>query len=517
MLSEPIFCDEGGWEASLRRISAACFQDKSKAFDAIGVTLDPASTLSTTRVLPFSDPRVVEQVLEQSLTDIWKITPDSQLAFSVGGAAKSLTEDDGTGYEVHVIHYSRQEMRDRIAELKLRRLDPHVMMPALYALPQVISTLFDPAVETWAIIDIGATRMSMSVIHRGKVCLSRAFKLGGQLFDEAIARALDVSEAEAESFKRHSAFLAPPGLEYDFWVTLSKRGDTKAKEVDARRLAQVCAHAGGMLVSPIRQTLASFVAKHRIEPERIYLTGGGAKLVGLPEWLSSQVGLDCEYALPLRQTSLLHHEDFSLDAVCLACVAADNIDAKCPLNLRSGAMVHKGSLEYLKDNKWLIASVFLALIFALVFMLSTKMSAVQMEHDRLKATLEEATQKVFGKPLLSYQQISREIAESQGFSFIPERTAFTHFVWLSNKVNDNLSDVEMDLNALDIDSQRKIVTIRGEIAGDDGLPRFMQLLEQYDCFPDEIQEPKTQMVRDRYSFTLRIEANHCITRGSDDD
>lgn len=117
---------------------------------------------------------------------------------------------------------------------------------------------------------------------------------------------------------------------------------------------------------------------------------------------------------------------------------------------------------------------------------------------------------------MNYRQIEAEIADSQGFSFIPERTAFTHFAWISSQVNDNLSDVEMDLNSLDIDTQRKIVTIRGEVSGDDGLPKFMQLLEQYECFPNEIQEPKTSKTRDRVAFTLRVEATQCASGGDGD-
>ena len=113
-------------------------------------------------------------------------------------------------------------------------------------------------------------------------------------------------------------------------------------------------------------------------------------------------------------------------------------------------------------------------------------------------------------------EIQKEFESSQSYDFIPERTAFTHLLWLSNNINDNLADVEMDLNSLEIDIQRKIVKIRGEVSGDDGLPRFMQLLEQYECFPEDIKEPKTSKIKDRTSFTMSVDANNCPTGGRND-
>ena len=76
--------------------------------------------------------------------------------------------------------------------------------------------------------------------------------------------------------------------------------------------------------------------------------------------------------------------------------------------------------------------------------------------------------------------------------------------------------MEMELSQLDIDVQRKIVTLRGEVAGDEGLPKFLLLLEEYECFPDEIPEPKTSKNKERTAFTLRVEATNCSSGGADE-
>jgi len=55
------------------------------------------------------------------------------------------------------------------------------------------------------------------------------------------------------------------------------------------------------------------------------------------------------------------------------------------------------------------------------------------------------------------------------------------------------------------------------VAGDEGLPMMMSVLERYDCFPSEIPNPRTQKVRGRVSFQLRIEAHHCYGAAGDEE
>jgi hypothetical protein len=76
----------------------------------------------------------------------------------------------------------------------------------------------------------------------------------------------------------------------------------------------------------------------------------------------------------------------------------------------------------------------------------------------------------------------------------------------------------MDIQSLDIDNQRKIISISGDITGDEGLQKFLQLMEQNDCFPNEIPEPKTNKLKDRIHFNnLRIESHHCAGNGGNNE
>lgn len=492
--------------------------------DAIGLCVDPLLELSAHKLMPFADPRLLEQTLPQSLSDTWKIDANSQIAFEVGEFVKdpqthaedSLKEG---GYLIHAVNYPKDVLQAEIARLKAHQIDPHVIMTSLNALALALPELAQvPEQTAWCILDIGANRTELHICRGTEILASRAFKVGGTTIDGAIAQAFDMPIGDARKMKENTAFLAAPGTEFQVYEALLQNHQIQPRDVDAAKLAAVTAQAVSVLLSGIRQMIMQNVRKHRIDPTQICLIGGGSKLIGLDAWLSQSFGVACRRGFPLKPEALAGQTpdaaaSLSIGAAAAAVCAQKNIDGKCPLNLRRGELAHKGSLAVIQEKKWILAALAVLVLIALIAMTATKSKAVQTEHDRLRAALETATLDVFGKKLLSYAQIEREIADSRGYAFIPDRTAFTHFAWISSQVNDNLSDVDMDLNSLDIDTQRKIVTFRGEVSGDEGLPKFMQLLEQYECFPNEIQEPKTSKSKDRVSFTLRVEATQCASGG----
>lgn len=506
---------ESGLDEALKRVSDTI--GNRKTIEAIAASLDPTATLTTRKVLPFSDPKIIDKILPQSLTDVWKMSQDMQLAFEVGGVVKAKTEDDSDGFDIHVISYSKASMLEEIAHLRTHALDPQLMIPPIYVLKHALSTIIKPQEGVWGILDIGAKTSSLCLCQDDKVILTRAFKLGSSDIDESITQSFDMSLLEAQDMKERCGFVALPKSEAQVYDDLTQEGTTELWDVDPALLASACAQGLSYLLSALRQTLASARATHQANADILYLTGRGSKLANLAPWLSEQLGIKVSPNLPLLDPVLANSPDFSLNALALAVAASDNIDEKILLNLRRGSLAHKGSLEFLKDNKWLVASLIVLLIAAQVFMLVTRLDGIKAENIKLKAVLEETSNNVFGKPLMSVAQIQTELEDTQGYSFIPERTAFTHFEWLSNQVHENMAEVEMDLSALDIDTQRKIVVIRGEVSGEDGLPRFMQLLEQYECFPREIQEPKTSKIRDRTGFTLRVDLNRCSTGGGSND
>ena len=512
--------DDDGLEAGFQELAARINQYKKIPLDAIGLSLDPTISMSVHRLFPFNDPKGIEMVLPQQLAEYWKVDDTLQISFEVGdfvpGVEGAEDEEAGGGYDVHAINYPREELKKVLDRLNAVQVDPHVVLPATEALNFAMNTIIKSPCSSYVILDIGDEKSMLSVVLDNRVEMTRSFKIGSGCIDSVLAETFEMTPEEARQIKMESGFIAVPGTEQIQFENFVSQRLINPCNLNPADISNACSRGLEMLMTAVRQTLSNFVAQKRIEPECVYLSGGGSKLCGLDAWLSELFDVKCVVGLPVvatipRQTG--EELSMDIDAAAVAVAASANIDNLCPLNLRRGAFAHKGSLAYLQDNKWIIASCVVLVIISLIFMTVTKAKAIQQEHDRLKAALEEATENVFGKKMLSYNQIEAEIESSSGFEFIPVRTAFTHFSWISSNVNDNLADVEMDLNQLDIDTQRKIVTIRGEVTGDEGLPRFMQLLEQYECFPNEIQEPKTTKANGRTSFTLRVDANQCTMGG----
>lgn len=537
--------DGEGLNAALSEASQWIAEHSKKVpFDASGMTVDPTLALSTHRLMPFNDPRMIDQVLLSQLADIWKVDETSQISYEIGefvapsvskdsdGGEEEESENEG-GYDVHVINYPRPELSELLSHLKLYNIDPHVVLPASNASMYAVDRVFNPPAGGWAILDIGESKSLLVVGIGHEIKQTRSFKLGSACIDSVLMEVFGGPQEDMRRLKEAMGFVAVPGMEMAVFEEAVYSSRVRAPEMEWQApgwvsssgvlwpvepvvLSQACSQGLSVLMTGIRQTLVNFSAKNpSMNAFNFYLTGGGSSLCGLSNWLSQYLDVPCECQIPLsEQISEESVAQFSLESASIAVAAALNIDTKCALNLRHGALAHKGSLAYIQDNKWILASLIVAVIGMFIFMSTMQTKAIDEEHARLKSALEETSQAVFGKKILKYSRIEDEIASSEGYAFIPERTAFTHFAWISSQVNDNMADIEMDLKSLDIDTYRKVVSFGGEINGNEGLAQFLQLLEQYECFPNEIPEPKTSKTKDRTSFTLRVDANKCSTGGT---
>lgn len=512
-------------DAALDSLAQRLEPFKKQTIDAIGLALDPTKALFAHRLLPFNDPKAIDKILSQNLADIWNIDENTHIAFEVGDFVKNENErtkseneeeESEEGYDVYVVNYPKDVLAALLEKLKLHGFDPHVAIVSGDALQFALGSVLCESDEPYALLDIGKNNAILSICSGKKVLLSRALKLGGVNIDDAIAKTFEMSLQDAENLKISSGFVAFPSSEMQTYTDYLNAQRLQPANVDPTALAHACSQPLSLLNAALRQSLIQFATKNHLEPTHLYLIGGGANLCGLDVCLSQLLGIPCSVGVPFAPSFQCNHPQIAVDALSAALSAERNIENKCAINLRRGDLSHKGSLAVIQDNKWLLASLVLLVIGSLIFMTVTKTKAIQEEHDRLKTSLEQTSTRVFGKKLMSYKQISDELENSRSYALIPEKTAFTHFAWLSTQINDNMADVEMDLNSLDIDIQRKIVTLRGEIAGNEGLPKFMQLLEQYECFTDEIPAPKTVIKNDRVAFTLRIDATQCNAGGEDE-
>lgn len=122
---------------------------------------------------------------------------------------------------------------------------------------------------TVALIDIGASTTNVVIATGGVPQFVRMIPAGGEDLTRALVNSLELSPQQAEGLKRQRG-LAPA---------------TGASEAE-RRAADVIRESAGELLNSLRNTINYFANTRPNEPlQGIVLSGGGARLAGLPQAL----------------------------------------------------------------------------------------------------------------------------------------------------------------------------------------------------------------------------------------
>lgn len=180
-------------------------------------------------------------------------------------------ESDGPeGRTLHglLVAATRDTVQANISVAETAGLRPIVVDLNAFALMRVhmLGALAD---RTVALVDIGAASTNVVIAEHGVPRLVRTLPTGGQNVTNAVAAALSISAQEAEGIKRQVGvgFAVPTDLE---------------------SAAEVINHVTQGMVEAIRNTFVYYASNNPGRPaELVVLTGGGAYLNGLGQYLSS--------------------------------------------------------------------------------------------------------------------------------------------------------------------------------------------------------------------------------------
>jgi type IV pilus assembly protein PilM len=137
----------------------------------------------------------------------------------------------------------------------------------------------DASREAVALIDLGSTVMKTNIVHGGASVFARDIPFGGHHYTQAIANRLKTTVEHAERLKlgdandvAWDAIVTPlEAVSRDLCLELRRTFDYYSSTVDSERIGH------------------------------IVLSGGAARLRGLPEYLSSALGIPVEVARPLER------------------------------------------------------------------------------------------------------------------------------------------------------------------------------------------------------------------------
>ena len=212
--------------------------------------------------------------------------------------------------------------------------------------------------DTVLLANIGHQNLDVILVRGPDLLFARNLTGGSKLFDDALADRFGVGARKAEEIKIRMATLEP-GARY--------------ADANQEKASRAVLGAAGQLLSLLQSTVAfckSQVKASALKVDRVLLCGGGARLAGLPAYLSQAMGVPVELFDPFRVVEtggldpetadlLEAHRLESVVALGLATMASD--PAAYSIEILPGRV--RKQREFWGGTAWMIAAAILALAY----------------------------------------------------------------------------------------------------------------------------------------------------------
>ena len=198
---------------------------------------------------------------------------DAQIVGDAAGAPGQM--------DVILVAAKKDVVNDYVAVMVEAGLEPVICDVDAFAIETSYGQSFGGEPGDVALINVGATKTNINVLAQGQSAFTRDISIGGNTYTEEIQKSFKVSFDEAEKLKMASG--------------KSHGGsDGFMPEVDAA-IAQV----NRMLVAEIAHSLDFYSASgSHPPPQRLYLSGGCAKMATLCQALGEQMSMPVEVLNP---------------------------------------------------------------------------------------------------------------------------------------------------------------------------------------------------------------------------
>ena len=154
-----------------------------------------------------------------------------------------------------------------------------------FALQNCYEVNYQPAdTEVVTLLNIGASTMNVNIVQGNRSLFTRDITVGGSQFTDVLQRSLGLSYQQAEAVKR--------GV------------PDAAEGVEEKAIEPLMDNVMEMVAMEIQKTFDFYRATSEdggVAVQKILISGGGSKLAGLPEELSTRLELPVEVLDPFRQ------------------------------------------------------------------------------------------------------------------------------------------------------------------------------------------------------------------------
>lgn len=230
----------------------------------------PSMPLAELRAsLPYQVQDVIPMPVEQAILDVHPLEE-----FTADNGARML--------RVLLVAASREMVDSTLAAVTAAGLRPTMVDLTSFA---VLRSLFRPDPEglgAEALVDVGAAVTNIVVHQDGVPRFVRVLLMGGSDITDAVAERLGVPLDQAESVKQTTGLAPVPGTE------------------ESHPASRAIETSGAAFVEQVRGSLDYYLAQPgAVRLDRVVLSGGGSRLLGLAERLSVATRLPVELARPM--------------------------------------------------------------------------------------------------------------------------------------------------------------------------------------------------------------------------
>jgi type IV pilus assembly protein PilM len=193
--------------------------------------------------------------------------------------------EGGNKMEVLLVAVKKEIVNSFADVIESAGLTPAIIDVDYFAMENMYEINYEPqnAGEIIGLIHIGAHYTSINVLSNGISTFTGDLPVGGREFTDTVRRAMQISDTEAETFKIEGLM-----------------NGNKASDLET-----LLRPAAQSLAEEIQRTLSLYGAIASEDGiRRIFLTGGGAKVVGLTSAMEERLGVPVKLADPFRNFRL---------------------------------------------------------------------------------------------------------------------------------------------------------------------------------------------------------------------
>ena len=463
----------------------------------------PSSAVSTiTLQFPFNQPKKVGQVLPFQL--------DESLPFEIEDVVydHQIIDSREDGCTVLVAYIRTATLAAFLEAMLAVGLDPKVVsLGGLSYFNLYDHAMGDAAVEgegqsgAIAVLDLGHRNSELAVFYGHEPRLVRDITGGGYDITASLAELFKVPFEQAERGKLAEGTVNRPPPQTDTVVDAGPAPGARQQQI-----ADACRTALSPVLREVHRSLVAHELQSGHPVELLYLTGGTSQLRGLAPWFERTLGIKVVALDPLQASfnKLASGGDelrpFIAKALALSLRAFSGAHQSL-LNFRKGDHAFTGDFGFLRSRVISVAVAALVMIVLGAFVAKTKEWVLQAEYQSLVNQAAATSEAILGYETEDVDLVLATIAGGvDQKSFIPETSAYETLMELSKEIDFKL---ELDLDRVEIDIERKKLSLRGKTGSGGDVERLVDALRRTKCFKTRISKERVEKaVDDRTKFRL---------------